>query len=591
MSTEARLADGTVLRFPDGTDPAVIDRAVAEYISGQSPPIDSSSDNPPNFFERMEQNFNDRMILRDEILASTQMPEGAPVRTEEEAAVNKGGFMDALKNTFSSPSEEQIAYRERANRSINRGLSGATDPGLQTPAEGSLQLAGKVGAGLVLDTVGEGLVSTARGLSNITPDFIEEPLTDFAKEQFTIFMNQPLMQMGLEALKTGGDKWGSWSDDNPRAARNIEAVVAIGLIAAPIKGKPKVATSPGALERGAAALETQAVEQVASTRQNFLTELVRPKQTPSVKLSQAGRTTEEGIFRNKVIAPSAEEIKIAQSIDGIEGVSPRNTLTGNRNIIETELGVEANILKESLKDSPYIFTTKEIDDAFASATKNLESAPLIVGDAAKVGERLITKAKEIVAKNPNTSLGLLRSRQEFDRYVRSQKPKAFDEALDNALTTSVREVRSTLNNLLIQKNPSTKIKESLSRQSNLYSAIDNISTKAASELNNAVTRSLDQVMKIIPLRNVFSSIGGLALGLGGLQAAQMFAGPFLLLAKVGAASYVGGKILLSPQTKKALSGLLRTTDKAIKMAKDKQVIKQLRADRVLIAEALKEGSK
>ena len=102
---------------------------------------------------------------------------------------------------------------------------------------------------------------------------------------------------------------------------------------------------------------------------------------------------------------------------------------------------------------------------------------------------------------------------------------------------------------------------------------------------------LDKVMKVIPLRNVFSSLGGLALGLGGLQAAQMFAAPFLLLAKVGAGAYVGNKILLSPQAKRALSGLLRTTDKAIKMSKDKQVIKQLRADRVLIAEALKEGSK
>ena len=590
MSEIARLADGTILRFPDGTDPAVMDMAVAKHISEQSPAIDSSLDNRPNFAERMEQNFNERMVLRDEILALTQMPEGAPITTEE-TAVNGGGIMNALKNTFSGPSEEEIAYRERANRSINSGMSGVTDSGLQTPAEGALQLTGKVGAGLALDAIGEGLVSTARGLSNITPDVIEEPLTDFAKEQFTIFMDQPLMQMGLEALKTGGDKWGAWSADNPRAARNIESVVDIGLIAAPIKGKPKVATSPSVLERGAAALETKAVEQVSSTRQDFLTQLVRPKQTPSVKLSQAGRTTEEGIFRNKVIAPSAEEIKIAQSIDGIKGVSPRNTLTGNRNIIEAEIGVEANILKESLKDSSYIFTTKEIDDAFAIATKNLESAPLIVGDAAKVGERLISKAKEIVAQNPKTSSGLLRSRQEFDRYVRSQKPKAFDEALDNALTTSVREVRTTLNNLVIQKNPSKKVKESLSRQSNLYSAIDNISTKAAAELNNAVTRTLDKVMKIIPLRNVFSSLGGLALGLGGLQAAQMFAAPFLLLAKVGAGAYVGNKILLSPQAKRALSGLLRTTDKAIKMSKDKQVIKQLRADRVLIAEALKEGSK
>ena len=33
--TKARLADGTILEFPDGTDPAVMEKAVKDYISGQ----------------------------------------------------------------------------------------------------------------------------------------------------------------------------------------------------------------------------------------------------------------------------------------------------------------------------------------------------------------------------------------------------------------------------------------------------------------------------------------------------------------------------------------------------------------------------
>ena len=46
MSEEARLADGTILRFPDGTDPAVMDRAVAEYMSEQEPSYDYGGDRP-----------------------------------------------------------------------------------------------------------------------------------------------------------------------------------------------------------------------------------------------------------------------------------------------------------------------------------------------------------------------------------------------------------------------------------------------------------------------------------------------------------------------------------------------------------------
>jgi hypothetical protein len=36
--TQARLADGTILEFPDGTDPAVMEKAVKSYISGQGAP-------------------------------------------------------------------------------------------------------------------------------------------------------------------------------------------------------------------------------------------------------------------------------------------------------------------------------------------------------------------------------------------------------------------------------------------------------------------------------------------------------------------------------------------------------------------------
>ena len=39
----------------------------------------------------------------------------------EQPAENKGGIMDALRNTFSGRSQEQIDYRERANQSIDQG--------------------------------------------------------------------------------------------------------------------------------------------------------------------------------------------------------------------------------------------------------------------------------------------------------------------------------------------------------------------------------------------------------------------------------------------------------------------------------------
>ncbi len=34
---EARLADGTILSFPDGTDQAVVDRVVKQHVMGSTP--------------------------------------------------------------------------------------------------------------------------------------------------------------------------------------------------------------------------------------------------------------------------------------------------------------------------------------------------------------------------------------------------------------------------------------------------------------------------------------------------------------------------------------------------------------------------
>ena len=59
----------------------------------------------------------------------------------------------------------------------------------------------------------------------------------------------------------------------------------------------------------------------------------------------------------------------------------------------------------------------------------------------------------------------------------------------------------------------------------------------------------------------------------------------------GLVTYVGGKAILSPQTKKALGQLLKLTDSAIRKTRDKNLIRQMRLDRALIVELLKSEEK
>jgi hypothetical protein len=102
------------------------------------------------------------------------------------------------------------------------GMVAESIKGNQGYREGAMQAAGQ-GFAAVGDVVGEGITSVGRGLSAITPD----PFEDEVINQLGIFFDQPLMQAGKRALEQGMEAWAAFSEENPRAARNIEAVTNI----------------------------------------------------------------------------------------------------------------------------------------------------------------------------------------------------------------------------------------------------------------------------------------------------------------------------------------------------------------------------
>lgn len=493
-----------------------------------------------------------------------------------------------------APEEVKLSFAQRVGgdlldrKKVAEEIMQATDEGEQTYAEGILQVVGKVGFGGVLDIIGEGLVSTARGVSAITPDFIEDPIKESAiNTAHNLFLDTPIGQAGLEAAKLGMDEYTEFKETNPRAARNIEAVVDIALVVAPARIKAKPTKGPSVLERAANSVDDARAANTTASRTSFVEDLIRPKQTASVRAEQVGRTTEQGILRSKVVAPSAREAQIAKAVDGVPGVSPRNTLVGNSNAINSELASEATRLRAMLDASPARISNSEVRKSLDLAAQRLTQSPTIVGDAAKTGQRFIAQAQRIVADNPQTSSGLLKARQQFDKFVASQKPKAFDPAIDNATTMAVREVRQTLNNLIDIKNPTQGVRDSLSRQMNFYRALENIAPKAANEFNNVISRAWQNAMKVLPFRGEFNQMAATAFGVGGLGASAQFAPMFTKIVTGGLATYAGGKLVMSAPVQRAVAGLLRQMDDAIKVAVDADMIKQLRADRALIVELTK----
>ncbi len=257
-------------------------------------------------------------------------------------------------SVFNSDDEgEKLGFAQRFQEDIDkrvemsREIVDAVQNGEQSTAEGVLQVAGKVGVGAILDFIGEAVVSGGRGLSAITPDIIEKPLIDGATAAGHQFLNTDVGQTGLNAALQGVDAYKQFRAENPRAARNIEAVVNIGLLLFPAKAKPAKPSSPTITGTAGEKLAASAANQAARTRKQFVDDLILPKQTQSVLTEQVSRTAEKGILRSKVVELSPQQQAIADTVAKIPGVSSKKTLQGNHTAIAKELAKEAEGLKKS----------------------------------------------------------------------------------------------------------------------------------------------------------------------------------------------------------------------------------------------------
>jgi hypothetical protein len=464
------------------------------------------------------------------------------------------GFVDRVKDDYTK-------RREMVQTSTDAYKSGE-----QNLARTGLQILGKGGAGFILDTIGEAGVSGFRAL----PDKIENPLRKVGGAVGEAI--QPIIEPVLEA-------YGEFENKNPAFARDVDAVANIFSLAAPVK-KPPVKISGTMIGRAGKKLDKIGGKQISNRKRDFVNDLISPKPTPSVKEDLVSRTTEKGILRSKVVEQTPREIEIAGQISKVPGLSKNRSLQHNYNVVKKEAMKKANMLKSTLSRSDIPFEESAYKEAIGESVKRIASNPVLVGDAEKTASKLIDEFYKIVDEAPKTASGLLEARKKFDSAVKAYKPKAFDPSSENAFSVVVRELRNTTNDFLDQIAPNASVKKSLREQSNLFTALDNIEGKAAGEANNAFTRLTQKLQNSVPLKG---EIAGIA-ALGGLGATGIMAPKVVL---TGAGLYAGGKLLSSGETKKIIGSLLKNADKAITVAKNRNIVRELRADRAIMLEFAK----
>lgn len=439
-----------------------------------------------------------------------------------------------------------------------------------------LDLAGKMGAGTIGDIMKEG----GKGIADTIPKGIKDiastvegftPIGQI-KDAGKAILNTDIGKAGVKAAQQGKEAYDSWAKNNPNAARHVEAATDIAALLPGGKAASEgiLATKEGVqsagplLEKGGAALTKAAEVQKTEAKDKFLHDLISPKETPSVKEANVGRTEEKGLFRQKYVVPTAREKEIAQTVGSIEGVSPKNSLQGNYTAIAKENRTEAKNLMKALEDKDIPVDSKELGEKLQETMTDLGKHPYIVGDAEKSAQRVMDGMVSLASKNPMTVSGLLKTRKEFDQWVERLKGEGiFTPKKDDPVTAAVHKIRQTLNDYVESKVPDVNYKASLRKQSNLYRAMDNLEIKAAGEGKNSISRTWQKAMNLIPGKNLLEKEGALGVGGGAMLLGSHFGVPMALPAAAGAGAYGLYKGATSPIVKKALGSVLSKTGQVI----------------------------
>src|SRR3990167_8257193 len=396
---------------------------------------------------------------------------------------------------------------------------------------------------------------------------------------FNPIVEAPGIKQGLEAIGTGISKIPGidvivkkameLSKKYPSAAKDLQNIIDIATLTG-----GKVAEKPlgKAIEKAGVSIEKSGIKAAELSKNTFAQELVMPIETKAVKLAQVKRTTEAGgLFKKDIVAPTVLETASAKEVAQISGISPKNTYQKNFNIVRDFNIQQAKQLESDISTYDFIIPKQEIISKLNKAAETLQENPLIVGDAEKMAGRLIEGAKKIIEKNEGKGSGLLKARKEYDAWVLSQKPKAFDATAENAFTVANNTVRDTLNTILDDNATNLGIKDSLRKQFNLYKAMENIAPKAAEEANTPITRAMQRIGQTLGTKNKIVQAIAAAVGIGGLGAAATFAPAAAVLGGVGYVIYSGGKLILNPQVRILFGRLLQTSSHMLN-PEDKRII-------------------
>jgi hypothetical protein len=482
-----------------------------------------------------------------------------------------------------------------------------------TLPEHMLQVYGKGGAGLVLDTAGniivEGIQETWDGLNHLEdglrwlmPDKMEAHIDGFDKKiaaKLTGWWeNSSEADAGRKAIMGGAEKYADWKAENPRAATNLESIMDIGLIFAtpgrliPWKGK----TDTTLKSQSSRQLHLADQQGMRSQYDNLWAQLHGKDR---INANNISRVTVEGkLSRTQTINYNQYEKEFMDLLFA-NGVKKGSSATKNSEAMSKAIEKHAIRLRAEITKagggSKVPVAWQEVRKTIETNIDDLIKSNPLFAEASQQStinsnlQRFLTILDDGVKKGDfkGNPLGVFKLRQAYDDWVRTTaKAGSLDGTVrKTAMDESVRVIRTALNDIVAAKLPNTPVKELLNKQSQLYKGRDLMLPAVKIDAKTALQSVWKNISSAVGVKMTYNRIMAVAFGASAYGMAEMTGASFLAAVGVGGTGWGLAVALQTRASKIALGKTLGLMDKVIGMpGANPNVVKALSADRAIIKE-------
>lgn len=514
--------------------------------------IQSSFNNAGKVMDRNQQEF--QTAVQDKAEALRPQVEAGTMSQDQAAAQSLLGLRDPIESHYSQDARPQNV-QELAVANLGEAI---------IPAAGDVMIEGAKIAGKVL--------------SNVTPDVIENPTVNAVIDIGQAIAELPTVQEMIELAKENYPKYLAMAKEYPHYDRMIKNVFSI----ASLGTNTKIEAGIDAVGSG---LKSSAAKSTWKNRRESVSNMLEPIHPETSDMTTTmSPTRTEGMFNTVKPNYTEQADEIIDITAMVPKLKPNGSFTGSRNAIYDEITNTAEKLKADIAKSGNpklsVDVVQQLQDSMDNFPESIGFG--LAGGTPKFATDLMTTAIRLVKESDGTAAGLLDARKQLDKFINKHQPKSLTQEYINSKAVAVSEIRTIMNDAVASAVPDVKVKDLLDKQHKLYKAWDVTGDKAITESRNSVGRLWQKVtggnISIPKTPMALRALGGgmaywvtsgnAGYALGGIAA--------------GITATVGYDFLTGPAVRQGLGSLLTGTAKLIKTTKDTALLKQLKADRLIV---------